>query len=64
MPQNHSFVEPTAQSSRDLTFPTRRTCFLEGSKISKKIQPTSFDEGSARTMEIGPIRNQNLIFWP
>jgi len=22
------------------------------------------EKGGARTMEIGPIRNQNLIFWP
>jgi len=22
------------------------------------------DRGGARTIEIGPIRNQNLIFWP
>jgi len=37
--------------------------------VSRKIirinkRSNAYDEGGARTMEIGPIRNQNLIFWP
>jgi len=28
------------------------------------LKPKANEEGGARTMEIGPIRNQNWIFWP
>jgi len=64
--EKEAYGADVVPSSERTATAKRMAVLLVAPRPSSSWQPSAVfnNYGGARTMEIGPIRNQNLIFWP